>query len=192
MSQVAKKDGVVAPSKTPTGTARAFPLALTRNIGIMAHIDAGKTTTTERILYYTGRTTNSSRLQPVLPPEGDEEHAGYQPHHAEGQGIAEAPLQFGHVLEVHAVDPGDEGRADEDGPPRSGPLHHQVHPVGDQRQVGVERAGEEIPVGLGQLDGPHDMVVDVAQVEDAASERNSTSLRSSGFTASRRGLTTRR
>src|SRR6202051_4880499 len=45
-----------APESSRNKVPRQVPLERCRNIGIMAHIDAGKTTTTERILFYTGKT----------------------------------------------------------------------------------------------------------------------------------------
>ena len=55
---VGKRSGVAEISQSPnqySNVAKKVDLKHRRNIGIMAHIDAGKTTTTERILFYTGR-----------------------------------------------------------------------------------------------------------------------------------------
>ena len=70
--------------------AREYSLQNTRNIGIMAHIDAGKTTTTERILYYTGRSHKIG-----------ETHEGT----ATMDLLLQLPLQHGRVKELTSSTP---------------------------------------------------------------------------------------
>ena len=55
VAETARRSQDAEPASGKELVIREYPLARTRNIGIMAHIDAGKTTTTERILYYTGK-----------------------------------------------------------------------------------------------------------------------------------------
>jgi elongation factor G len=81
--------------KTP---ARSVPLSRTRNIGIMAHVDAGKTTTTERILYYSGVT---SRLGDV--DEGSTVTDWMEQEQERGISITAAATTFGwknHVVNL--------------------------------------------------------------------------------------------
>ncbi|HWO19479.1 MAG TPA: elongation factor G [Kofleriaceae bacterium] len=77
---------------------RSVPLARTRNIGIMAHVDAGKTTTTERILFYSGATTRIGEVD-----EGSTVTDWMQQEQERGISITAAATTFGWGTPRHVV-----------------------------------------------------------------------------------------
>ncbi len=78
--------------------ARSVPLARTRNIGIMAHVDAGKTTTTERILFYSGATTRIGEVD-----EGSAVTDWMQQEQERGISITAAATTFGWGTPRHVI-----------------------------------------------------------------------------------------
>src|SRR5688572_21937247 len=77
---------------------RSVPLARTRNIGIMAHVDAGKTTTTERILFYSGATTRIGEVD-----EGSTVTDWMQQEQERGISITAAATTFGWGSPRHVI-----------------------------------------------------------------------------------------
>ncbi len=77
---------------------RSVPLARTRNIGIMAHVDAGKTTTTERILFYSGATTRLGEVD-----EGSAVTDWMQQEQERGISITAAATTFGWGTPRHVI-----------------------------------------------------------------------------------------
>ena len=106
--------------------------------------------------------------------EHDVEHDHHAEHARERERIAERPVELGHVLEVHAVDAGDQRRAEEDGAPRRDLLHDVVQAVRDHREVGLEQAGEQVALRLDEVERTERAVEEVAEEHDrlVADERH--------------------
>src|SRR5262249_61028295 len=77
---------------------RSVPLARIRNIGIMAHVDAGKTTTTERILFYSGATTRLGEVD-----EGSAVTDWMRQEQERGISLTAAQTQFGWGSPRHVI-----------------------------------------------------------------------------------------
>jgi hypothetical protein len=91
-------------------------------------------------------------------PDDDQEHG------QQDGGIAVLQLELGHEEEVHAVDPGDQGRDHEQDGDRRQALHDLVQVVGRDRLVGVQGGGHQVAVQVERVEDPDEVVVEVLVV----------------------------
>src|SRR5450631_899428 len=106
-----------------------------------------------------------ARLQPPLPPEIDD-HCDREPDHEPPEyKVAAAPLQFRHMLEIHAIHADQKGQRHEDGADYGQKLHDFIDAVTDAGKVQVKHPGEEVAICFNGVDNLNGVVVDVAEIE---------------------------
>ena len=82
------------------------------------------------------------------------------------KGVTHTPVEFGHDVEVHAVEAGDEGEGDEDGGDDGEDFHDLVHFVADGGEVEVEQTRNDVAEGFDGVYDLDDVFVDIAQIEE--------------------------
>ena len=197
-----------------TGTARiCFPTLVTRSAPYAApdpadHGDPLDRSWTAECLRSTGRKPVVTGTNRTPQPLGQSQPLRLKPRYSARQitamssqhrGVAVLPAQLGHVVEVHAVDPGDRGRDGRDRHPGRDPAHVLVLLHADLGEVGVEHRGEQVVEALDLLGDPDRVVGDVAEerlhplvhVRDLAGWPACAIGSTSGRTARRNSMTSR-
>ena len=103
---------------------------------------------------------------PSAPAEKEKERRSCCRHQSEGEEITIVPFQLRHVLEIHAVDPADDGQRQHDGGEDGQHFHDLVGAVGDDREVGLHGAGHHVALHVDGLADAEHVVVEIAEVDE--------------------------
>src|SRR5687768_17356239 len=137
--------------------------------------DAGLSTTSPAAILLTRSSpSRSTRLtarpgsKPVLALEPEHERRRHRQHGPDDDEVPVLPAQLRHVVEVHAVDAGDDGEGHEQRADDGQALHRLVETVADRREIRVHRALRHVLVGHRPFHDAVQVVVDVAEVDGSA------------------------
>jgi len=103
-------------------------------------------------------------LYPPFPPEVPHHHDEDRQHHRPEDRVAPAPLELGHVPEIHPVHAREKGQGDKDGRDNGQDLHHLVQPVADAGEVNIEHPRDHLTEVLHGVKYLNDVVVEVAEI----------------------------